>query len=192
VPVLLALLSFAVVRVVCSLRNCDNGVFMLTMFTFPFRSPLGLVSDTRQQGNGRPSPRCALVPVHASTVAGEGGRDLREGRAAGRRKAVGTWEKRRKRWKRRISHAHDKRIIPSVFHTGGIRLFPRCHPPRSGRLKMSRTGSTPPRELPGTARSVICAVVVTIRYEGSGSPALGCWLSRSRSPAYFSGLEIVG
>jgi hypothetical protein len=37
----------------------------------------------------------------------------------------------------------DKLIIPSAFHPGAIRLFPRCDPPRSARLKMSRAGSTP-------------------------------------------------
>ncbi len=54
----------------------------------------------------------------------------------------------------------DKLIIPSAFHPGVIRLFPRCDPPRSARLKMSRAGSTPVGEIPGTTRCVIRAVVV--------------------------------
>jgi hypothetical protein len=55
---------------------------------------------------------------------------------------------------------HDERIIFSILHPGAVRLFPRCNPPQSGRLKMSRAGSTPLGEIPGTARCVIRAVVV--------------------------------
>jgi hypothetical protein len=57
---------------------------------------------------------------------------------------------------------------------------------------MSLAGSTPIGEIPGTARCVIRAVVVGTRYEGLGPPALGRWLSRSRSPAGYARLEIVG
>ena len=54
----------------------------------------------------------------------------------------------------------DKLIIPSAFHPGAIRLFPRCHPPRPGRLKMFRAGSTPMREIPGTTKRMIRVLVV--------------------------------
>jgi hypothetical protein len=54
----------------------------------------------------------------------------------------------------------DERIIFSILHPGAIRLFPRSDPPRSGRLEVSRAGSTPIGEIPGTARCVIRAVVV--------------------------------
>ena len=37
----------------------------------------------------------------------------------------------------------DKLIIPSVFHPGAVRLFTRCDPSWSARLKMSRAGSIP-------------------------------------------------
>ena len=53
----------------------------------------------------------------------------------------------------------DERIIFSILDPGAARLLPRCDPPGSGRLKMSRAGSTPIGEIPGTTRCVIRAVV---------------------------------
>jgi len=55
---------------------------------------------------------------------------------------------------------HDKRIMPSVFPPGAIRLCPRCDPSQSGRMKMSRAGTPPIGEIPGTTKRVIRAVVV--------------------------------
>ncbi|HEX6554944.1 MAG TPA: hypothetical protein VF026_19405 [Ktedonobacteraceae bacterium] len=57
---------------------------------------------------------------------------------------------------------------------------------------MFRAGTTPIGEIPGTTTRVIRAVVVQTRYEGLGSLTLGCWLSRSLSPADCVGQEIDG
>jgi hypothetical protein len=86
---------------------------------------------------------------------------------------------------------HDKLIMLSVFHPGETCLFPSCDPPQLGKLKVSKAGNTPNADIPGT-RCVIPAVVGKTRYEGSGPPTLGCWLSRSRSPAGCVKLEIAG
>lgn len=54
----------------------------------------------------------------------------------------------------------DKLSIPSVFPPGAIRLLPRCDPPQSCRLEVSRAGTPPIGEIPGTTKRVIRAVVV--------------------------------
>ena len=90
-----------------------------------------------------------------------------------------------------------KLIIPSVFHPGAIRLFPRCHPSRSGRLKVFRAGSTPRwgdsrdnqvRDPCGSGLNPLRRIRVARPWSLVESLPLSCWLCQagdrrlSRSP----------